>query len=160
MAFATAFGSGPTETTLTVIGDGPERGRLEHKARRLGIEAQVQFLGRLGRNAVQDALWHSHAFVLPSLHETFGVVLLEAMATGLPVVATASGGPEDLVTPETGMLVPPGDVDALADALASLREDRTTYDTDAIRAYVRDQFGPEAFVRRTRALYRRALHDP
>jgi len=157
-AFATAFGSGPTETTLTVVGDGPERDRMEHTTRRLGIEAQVRFLGRLARDAVREVLWHSHAFVLPSLHETFGVVLLEAMATGLPVVATASGGPEDLVTPETGLLVPPGDTDALADALATLRGDWASYDADTVRAYTRKQFGPEAFVRRTRALYRRALH--
>jgi len=157
-AFAAVCESGPTETTLTVVGDGAERARLEQKTRRLGIEGQVRFLGRLGRDAVREVLWHSHAFVLPSLHETFGVVLLEAMATGLPVVATASGGPEDLVTPETGLLVPPGDTDALADALSTLREDRPSYDADVIRAYVRGQFGPEAFVRRTRALYRRALN--
>jgi len=155
---ALALQTGPA-TTLTVVGDGPQRSQLEQRAQALGINDRVQFRGMLGRTAVRDALWNAHAFVLSSLHETFGVVLLEAMATGLPVVATASGGPEDLVTPETGLLVPPGDTDALADALATLREERASYDADAIRAYVRDQFGPAAFVRRTRALYRRALHE-
>jgi glycosyltransferase involved in cell wall biosynthesis len=155
---ALALQPGP-ETTLTVVGDGPQRPQLEQHARSLGIDDRVQFLGMLGRTAVRDALWNAHAFVLPSHHETFGVVLLEAMATGLPVIATTSGGPEDLVTPETGRLVPPGDTNALADALTTLREERASYDADAIRAYVRDQFGPAAFVRRTRTLYRRALHD-
>ena len=158
-AFAAAYESGSVKMTLTVVGDGPERARLERTARRLGIGARVRFCGQVGRDTVRTLLWRSHAFVLPSHHETFGVVLLEAMATGLPVVATASGGPEDLVTPEAGLLVPPGDTDALADALATLREERASYDADAIRAYVRDQFGPVAFVRRTRALYRRARHN-
>ena len=75
----------------------------------------------------------------------------------LTVVATASGGPEDLVTPDTGLLVPPGDPEALAEGLRTLRRRWSAFDPDAIRARTREQFGPEAYVRRTRALYRRAL---
>ncbi|MEF8940414.1 MAG: glycosyltransferase, partial [Salinivenus sp.] len=146
-----------TETTLTIVGDGPRRSELEQQARTLGLKNRVRFLGQCDRGSVREALWDAHAFVLPSHHETFGVVLLEAMATGLPVLATASGGPEDLVTPETGLLVPPGDPAALVDGLSALRDRWSAFDADTIRARTREQYGPAAFVRRTRALYRRAL---
>jgi len=87
------------DVALTIVGDGPKREELETATRRLGIADRVTFRGRLDRKEVRTALWNAHTFVLPSHHETFGVVLLEAMATGLPVIATASGGPEDIVTP-------------------------------------------------------------
>ncbi len=142
---------------LSVVGDGPERSRLERKAQHLGLGKQVRFLGRLDRAAVRDVLRAAHAFVLPSFHETFGVVLLEAMATGLPVVATESGGPEDLVTPDTGLLVPPDDPDALCEALRTLRRTRSSFDATTIRRYTHEQYGSEAFAERTHSLYRRAL---
>ena len=147
-----------TETTLTIVGDGPRRSELEQRARTLDLDDQVRFWGALGRASVREALRDAHAFVLPSHQETFGVVLLEAMATGLPVLATASGGPEDLVTPETGLLVPPGDPEALANGLSALRGRWSAFDADTIRARAQEQHGPAAFVRRTRALYRRALN--
>lgn len=155
-AFARAF-SGSAGASLTIVGDGPERSALERRARRLGVRAQVSFLGRLDRSGVRNALWNAHAFALSSHHETFGVVLVEAMATGLPVVAPRCGGPEDIVTPDTGLLVPPDDPEALAEALCTLREQWTSFQAPAIRAHTLDRYGPEPFVRRTRSFYRRAL---
>lgn len=145
------------EAFLTVVGDGPERPVLEQQARQLGIADHVVFRGSLDRKAVRDALRRAHAFVLPSRYETFGVVLLEAMATGLPVIATASGGPEDIVTPDTGILVPPEDPHALANALLRMKTSWSSYDADTIRRRTLRRYGPEPFVRRTRLLYRRAL---
>lgn len=155
-AFAKAF-SNQEKVFLNIVGEGPERSLLEHRVERLGIEAQVTFQGLQNRRGVRAALWNAHAFVLPSRFESFGVTLIEAMATGLPVVATASGGPEDLVTRETGLLVPPEDSAALRDALRTLRRTWSTYDPSAIRAYTLDQYGPASFVRRTRSFYRRAM---
>jgi glycosyltransferase involved in cell wall biosynthesis len=155
-AFAQLIEDGD-DARLVVVGDGPERGTLAHTSRRLGIDDWVSFRGRLDREAVRTALWNAHAFVLPSHHETFGVVLLEAMATGLPVVATRCGGPEDVVPPDTSRLVPRDDPDALADALREVLNDWSSFDADTIRAYTVDRYGPEPFVRRTRLLYRRAL---
>ena len=157
-AFATAF-DGSDAATLTVIGDGPEQASLKRQARHLGIASRVTFCGSLDRSSVRSALRSAHAFVLPSHHETFGVVLIEAMATGLPVVATRCGGPEDIVTPATGDLAPTGDVEALADALHTMHRTHDTYDANAIRESTINRYGPASFVRRTRALYRRALSD-
>lgn len=145
------------DTALSIVGDGPERSSLERKTRWLGLDDRVTFRGRLDRDSVRSALWNAHAFVLPSQHETFGVVLLEAMATGLPVVATRCGGPEDLVTPDTGFLVPVADTAALADALRSMRERWMSFNPSDIRSHTVEHYGPEPFARRTRLLYRRAL---
>ncbi len=155
-AFATAFGESRA-ATLTIVGDGPERGPLKQQADRLGLTDQITFRGALDRAGVREALWDAHAFVLPSHHETFGVVLIEAMATGLPVVATRCGGPEDIVTLETGRLVPPDNTQALAEALRTMHRTHDTYDAASIRASALDRYGPEAFVRRTRNFYQRAL---
>ena len=153
-AFAEAVGH--TEASLTVIGDGPRRTALEAQAHRLGVEKQVTFRGQVSRTEVRKALWDAHTFVLSSRYETFGVALVEAMATGLPVVATRCGGPEDIVTKETGRLVPTNDPTALADALCTMREEWASYDPERIRTSVLDRYGPEPFVRRTQSFYRRA----
>ena len=155
-AFARAFGAAEA-TSLTIVGEGPRRPALEEQARRLDVAPRVAFLGRRDRAGVRDALQAAHAFVLPSRHETFGVALAEAMATGLPVVATRCGGPEDLVTEATGLLVPPEDPAALAEALRTMRARWAMYDPERIRASVVDRCGPEPFARRTRSFYHRAL---
>ena len=153
-AFAQAFRG--ESAVLTIVGDGPRRGALEEQTRRLGLASQVDFRGQLDRSEVREALWEAHAFVLSSRYETFGVALVEAMASGLPVVATRCGGPEDLVTEETGRLVPTEDPAALATALRTMREQWASYDPNRIRDSVLDQYGPEPFVRRMRSFYRQA----
>ena len=154
-AFAKAFGAS-SGASLTIVGEGPRRAALEGQARRLGVEERVAFRGRQDRSGVREALWDAHAFVLPSRHETFGVALVEAMATGLPVVATRSGGPEDIVTKEAGLLVPPAAPVALAEALRTIRTRGDAYDAECIRAHATGRYGPEPFVRRTQSFYRRA----
>ena len=155
-AFARSFRSAP-EVQLTIGGDGPERERLRALARRLSIAPQVTFAGRLTRRAVRAALWQANAFVHPSFEETFGVVLIEAMATGLPVVATACGGPEDIVTSATGTLVPPRDAEAFARAMQELYDTVDRYDPTRIRQYAMRQFGTDAFIRRVTSMYDAAL---
>jgi glycosyltransferase involved in cell wall biosynthesis len=104
------------------VGDGELRPALEAQALRLGLGAQVHFTG--WRDDVPALVALGDLFVLPSLNEPFGRVLIEAMATGKAVVATAAGGvPEIVVHGETGLLVPPGDPGALAAAVRELLDD-------------------------------------
>lgn len=145
--------------SLHIIGRGPQRSLLEQQARRLGIAGQTYFHGVQDRETVRNALWDAHALVLPSRHETFGVVLIEALATGLPVIATRSGGPEEIVTPTTGLLVSPRAPAILADALCTLRRTWDTYQAPIIRSHTLNRFGPIPFLRRTKTFYRDALQE-
>ena len=101
---------------LVVIGDGPEMAALRAQARSLGLGTRVTFLGH--RDDVADLLPGLDVFALPSHAEGLPRSLLEAQACGVPVVATQVGSVAEAVCPETGHLVPPGDPDALANALA------------------------------------------
>jgi len=102
-----------------LVGDGPARDRLRSLAEELGLPGQVMFAGM--RDDVASVLPMMDIFVCPSLYEGFGIAIVEAMAAGRPVVASAVGGiPEIVVHEDTGLLVPPGDAAALAGALATL----------------------------------------
>ena len=92
-------------------------------------------------------------FVLSSLHETFGVVVGEAMACGKPVISTRCGGPEFVVNEETGVLVDVAKPQALADAMADFISDRVSFDPQAVRTSVVNRFSPEVFVRNVSAVY-------
>ena len=110
---------------LALVGDGPERGAIEREARRLGIADRVEFLGYLDQEAVAAELARSDLFVLPSFAEGVPVVLMEAMASGLPVVATRVAGVGELVEDGvSGRLVAPGDEGALAQAIEAMLADR------------------------------------
>lgn len=106
-------------TKLLMVGDGPDRSAAEREARDLGIAERVFFLGKL-KNPL-EALAISDLFVLPSESESFGLAALEAMACGVPVVATEAGGlPEVIRHGVSGMLSPVGDVEQMADHAAFL----------------------------------------
>ena len=108
----------------TVVGDGPERSRLEDLARRLGIADRVTFAGRLEHHEVVREVARADIFCLPSWREAFGVVYVEAMACGKPVIGCRSQGAEDIISPgQDGILVEPRDVASLASALGQLLED-------------------------------------
>jgi glycosyltransferase involved in cell wall biosynthesis len=102
-----------------VAGEGGERERLEAQIRELGLAERVKLLGF--RKDAHALIHAADIFVLPSLAEPFGLVILEAMALGRPVVATRAGGPLEIVTDgETGLLAQPADAPSLASALARL----------------------------------------
>jgi glycosyltransferase involved in cell wall biosynthesis len=112
------------DVQLTLVGDGPERRRLEALAAALGVAGRVRFLGHVDEVAKRRALAAADLFVLASAHEGFGLVYLEAMQHGLPVVAASAGGQADFLEDgRTGALVPNDDVVALAAAIGKLAGD-------------------------------------
>lgn len=113
------------DASLVVIGDGPERKRLEMLSRNLGLSDRVSFTGWLSdRSRIVDHLRQATVFVLPSLSEGLPRVLIEAMACGLPVVATNVGGIPEVVRDGTnGLLVPPRDEKALSKAIEHVLND-------------------------------------
>ena len=108
---------------LRIVGDGPERASLESLARRRGLAKRVVFHGWAQREELPELYRNSGVFVFPSNDEGMPNVLLEALACGLPVVATRVAGNEQLITEQNGILVPPRDPIAFAAALAPLLND-------------------------------------
>ena len=134
---------------LVIAGDGPERDRLERLAATLGIEDSVTFLGAVPYEELPEHYQRAAVVVLPSLHENFGRVILEAFAYGTPVVSTDAEGPVELIDDgETGLLVPKEDSQALAAAVEDVLADEAARDRmgAAGKRYVRNNFDPEELV--------------
>lgn len=140
----------PDRPPLVIAGDGPDRARLEALAARLGVEAR--FAGPIGDAALFELYRGARAFVLPSSREGFGLVYLEAMSFGLPCVAANAGGaPEVVRDGETGVIVPPGDVDAVAAAIRRVLGPEGAVMGAAGRARVEREFLYPAYEARVHA---------
>lgn len=131
---------------LIIIGSGPENERLHAQAEQLGIADRVRFTGMLDKLAIVSLMNESNAFVLPSRGETFGVAYIEAMAMGLPVIATPCGGPEHFVNSDNGLLVDMDNVDQLTKAMRLMETTIDKYQPEAIRAYVQERFSAKAIA--------------
>jgi len=151
--------SGPDPSPrLVVIGDGPCRAELEAEANRLGIAGQVDFLGM--RSDVPSLLPRYTLFTLSSVTEGISMTLLEAMACGVPIVATDVGGNREIVQPPTcGLIVPPRDPQALATAYRELLRDpnRRAAMGAAGRQRVVEHFSLETMCRQYAHLYEELL---
>lgn len=124
-AFARVVQEG-VEGTLEVIGEGPARESLERLVDELGMSGKVTLPGSMAETQVRERLLASDVFALASHSEGLGVVYMEAMATGMAAVGTAVGGTLEIITDGVdGLLVPPGDVEAMADALKRVMTDRS-----------------------------------
>jgi glycosyltransferase involved in cell wall biosynthesis len=146
------------EVRLVIWGEGSQRHELEGLVASLNLAASVKLPG--STEFPEVALRDLDVFVLPSLSEACSNGLMEAMATGLPVIATSVGGnPEHVDDEVTGLLVPPGDSTALAKAIARLVEDRAWAARlgQQARAYAQSMLGMDRMVARTEALYVQAL---
>src|SRR5213076_1916291 len=145
--------------TLVLAGDGPDRDLAEQEVDRLKLRGDVRFLGKV--DEVADLLRGGDLFLLPSQNESFGLSALEAMACGVPVIATREGGlPEVVVDGETGYLVPVGAVDEMTERGVALLKDGTTHERMRRAAAARAlEFSAERIVPRYEGLYQDVLGD-
>jgi L-malate glycosyltransferase len=142
---------------LVLVGDGSLRTPLAHRAAELELEERLVLRGPLPHRDVAE-LMHRAAFaVVPSRWETFSVVLGEAMASGLPVVATAVGGMPERVHAGNGLLCPPREPQALAVALDTMLDSYGSYDRKAIAAEVRAAYSPAVLADRWEEVYAEAV---
>ncbi|MCI0349471.1 MAG: glycosyltransferase family 4 protein [Acidobacteriales bacterium] len=144
--------AGCPDALFVIAGDGPSWSELGALCRQLDIEEHVRFLGR--RKDIPDLLRSFDVFVLTSNDESFGNAIVEAMASGLPVVSTAVGGVPELVTDDTGILVHAGDDSAVAKAIIGLLRDPVRREAmgQAGRQRTVERFSLETMMRKREAL--------
>jgi glycosyltransferase involved in cell wall biosynthesis len=125
-AFSAAFSSDPA-VRFRIVGAGSHEAVVRRAISELRLTDRVTMVGPLTRPEVRAAMWAADALIVSSRVETFSVVVVEAHATGLPVIATRSGGPDDLVTADNGILVSPGSASELSRAMRTMYADRLSW---------------------------------
>jgi glycosyltransferase involved in cell wall biosynthesis len=144
---------------LKIGGDGICRNDLKELAIELNVDNKIQFLGALSRDEVFTQINQADAFVLSSEYETFGVVLIEALALGKPVVATRCGGPESIVNDEVGVLVEKNSVQALCDGMEMIYTNRENLDANKIKSYCQHSFSEDAVTDKLLNIYHNILRS-
>ena len=145
-------------SVLVMVGDGPDRVHAEAEARELGVDDRVFFLGKI--EAVAPLLSAADLFLIPSQTESFGLSALEALASGVPVVGSATGGlPEVVRDGETGALCEVGDIDAMAAAAIDMLRDRDRWEEMSTLAArdARERFALDDVVEQYESFYDLAL---
>jgi L-malate glycosyltransferase len=154
---AAVGGLAPREFGLDLVGDGPHRAEYERLVRDAGLGERVVFQGYQPKPAVASLMQSADFLVLPSLGENLPVAVLEAMACGLPVLATRVGGVPELVDEQTGMLVEPGSAEALRAGIEHMLDHHGDYRRDLIRERAASRYSLDAVGDAWTAVYRSVL---
>ena len=149
----------PENVCLDIIGDGPDRPYIESKIEDNHLTNQIRLLGVKTPDEVSDLLCNSDCFVLSSRLETFSIVVIEAMAKGLPVIATRCGGPEAFLRPEHGKLIEKENVKELADAMNFMVEHHSDYNSEDIRKYCYNHFSQDVIADQIIGVYNKVLNN-
>jgi len=141
--------------TLDIVGDGPNRKEYEELTEKFGLDKIVKFYGR--QPEIVSFMRNCDFFVLPSLYENFGVVYIEAMACGKPVIGTLGGGPKEIINKDTGILVPPKDIEALTSAIDYMLDHYQDYSSEKISQYAKENFSYEIVGKKIDGIYRKVI---
>ncbi|MGJ0340542.1 glycosyltransferase [Aliarcobacter cryaerophilus] len=144
---------------LNIAGSGYMKKYLESLVKKLDIQKQVNFLGRITQERVREEIMKSDCFVLSSNFETFGVVLIEALACGLPLITTKCGGPEDIVNEQNGILIDVENQLQLEDAMMTMYKNASKYDKQKLRSDAKDRFGEKAFIKNAMKYYEVGINN-
>ena len=142
---------------LRIIGRGPLKKKLNRLIKSLGLNDSIFLLGEKTRQEVAQYLKESDVFILSSNYETFGIVIIEALATGLPVIATKCNGPEDIINKKNGLLTPVNDFQALKNAIEHMYLNYKKYDSVSIRQNVIDTYDKKIIGTKLFQLYEEVL---
>lgn len=144
---------------LYIGGDGSCRQSLEELVKELNLEDSVKFLGKVDRKDMPDFLSNGDCFVLPSEYETFGVVYIEALACGLPIITTKCGGPEDFYNEDLGYMINVNDEDALYEAMNKVIDEKGKFSNEEISEYIKARFSNEVIVKEIEEIYSLVLNN-
>lgn len=146
-----------TNITLRIIGSGPEESKLRQLIEENQLHNRVYLLGRKKPDEVSSIIADSDCFILTSRGETFGIVYIEAMAKGKPVIATKCGGPEGFVNDSNGLLIPKEDIPAATKAIEYMVEHVKEYDAKKIRQDCYENFSENVIANRIIGVYNQVL---
>lgn len=141
-----------SDDKLYIFGDGPEKVHLKNLVIKLKMNRQVFLMGKKSRREIADFYGKANAFVLLSASETFGVAYIEAMAVGMPVIACRSGGPEDFIKKDVGLISGEDSSDS-ARCLIEVKRNIAQYDKWHISQYAQDICGPAAIAEKLSEIY-------
>ena len=147
----------PDSWTLNIIGAGKERDILQNLIDSVGLSKNIHLLGRKNREGVIEMLHDSDVYVMSSRSETFGVAAIEALACGLPIIATDCGGARDFVTKENGMICSVDDIYELSDALLYMYKYRSDYNRAQIAEDCQKRFSSEAIGKQLEGIFEDVL---
>lgn len=147
------------DATLLIMGGGPEEKRLKAQVKERGLSDKIGFFGSYQRQDFARELMKADAFVLATRLETFGVVFIEALSFGVPVIATRCGGPEDFVDASNGLLVDVGDIQSLAQAMIDMAENIGRYNKTQIAVSTRSRFSPEKIAQQLTEVYKEICRE-
>ncbi|MCI9304346.1 glycosyltransferase [Clostridium sp.] len=142
---------------LIIGGDGSQREWLEGIAKSENIESQVTFVGALSREEVSKYMNKCDAFVLASRYETFGVVYIEALASGKPVIGTFNGGAEGIINENVGILTEIDNVDKLSDAMEYIEKNYKKYNKESLRKYCTQKFSSNVIINKIINVYKELM---
>lgn len=139
-----------------IAGDEDKNNFYKNLATKLGVNKYINWMGIISRNKVPELFRKADIYVLPSRHETFGVVCLEAIASGMPVISTKCGGPEDIINDINGMLINANDPKELAIALKKMAKNITSFSPAEIRQDFETRFSTKTTVETLEKIYKAA----
>lgn len=156
-----ALGKVKSDVVLRIGGGGNDKllKHYQNLAVKLGVSNRIVWLGEINRNQAVVEYQNGNAFVLPSLMESMGIVYVEAMACGKPIIATRCGGPEDIVNDESGYLVNTNDIIGLATAMDKMVNQYKVFDSKRIRKTFEDRFSSKVICTKIRDVYEQVINQ-
>jgi len=142
---------------FTLVGDGEKRCTYEELCSELNIREKCNFLGKIPKGNIEALILQNDFLVLPSIKETFGSVLIEAMACGKPVLATKCGGPNEFVNDKVGTLVEPMNIKELENGILYMINNYNNFDFNYIKSYAAENFSYKAIGEKLKSIYLKVL---
>lgn len=131
-----------TDFELHIVGEGLDKETLIQLSNQIqGIEKYIFFHGKVTDETLLSIYQNADLFILNSNFETFGCVLIEAISCGVPVISTRCGGPDGIVTQETGVLINIGDMEQLVEAINNILDNKDKYNSNIMHSYAVDNYG-------------------
>jgi len=144
---------------LDVVGDGPDREEYEKLAKELKLNDMVKFHGLKTKLEIAEFMRNSNFFILPSLWENLPCVLIEAMASGLPIIASKVGGIPEILNEDIGILVKPKDIDELIKVVDYMLDNYQNYSSDKISQYAKNKFSYETVGGKIDKIYKEVIYE-